>query len=123
MAYVILTVAFFGAAAGIASLCSAFKEDDSTAAGISLLNIGALVNFGLSAISMIMESKIRLKYYIGAPRTTIIVLCPAAILCSHIVMSQMMPERQTRKATFSLFCISFFLSIALMAVYIVILWL
>lgn len=122
MAYIILAAAFLGAAIGIASLCSAFKEDDSTTAGISLLNIGALVNFGLSAISMIMENKIRLKYYIGAPRTTIIVLCPAAILCSYIVILQIMPERRTRKATFSLFCISFFLSVTLMAVYIVILW-
>lgn len=123
MAYVILTVAFFGATIGIASLCSALKKDNSTTVGISLLNIGALVNFGLSAISMIIENKIRLKYYIGAPRTTIIVLCPATILCSYIVILQIMSERRTRKATFSLFCISFSLSVVLMAVYIIILWL
>lgn len=122
MAYIILAFAFFGAATGIASLCSAFKEDESTAVGISLLNIGALVNFGLSAISMIMKNKIKMRYYIGAPRITIIVLCPAAILCSCIVISQMMPERQTREVTFFLFCLSFFLNVILMAAYIAILW-
>lgn len=118
MVYIILAIIFAGMLAGILSLYMAYRGNDSMTAGISILNIGALLIFSVPILPP-SAHKAFAEYPIQAAGMSVIVLCPAAFLCSYLVLRS---GKLNRKEAV-LFAVSFICNIIVTLIYAKVLWL